>query len=135
MININQYFQNLFLGIFLVSLGLFSIAVPASAFDPLEQACLENPQAVACVENNRPQDAPGENPITETVNNVVSILSIAVGVISVIIIAIAGITMAMSQGDSGKIKSSRDAIIYASVGLVVVAISRLIIIFIINRTS
>lgn len=110
--------------------------VSAQPFDPLAEACSEarDSSSVVCNESIRGQDA-ADNPVTSTAESVVNILSIAVGVISVIVIVVAGITMALSQGDSGKVKTSRDAIIYASVGLIVAALSRSIVIFIINRTN
>lgn len=127
--------------ILFVSLLMASVLLPfmkasAQPFDPLEQACLESnsSSAVVCNESIRGQDA-ADNPVTSTAESVVNILSIAVGVISVIVIVVAGITMALSQGDAGKVKTSRDAIIYASVGLIVTALSRSIVIFVINRTN
>ncbi|HMT56096.1 MAG TPA: hypothetical protein PKD20_04435, partial [Candidatus Saccharibacteria bacterium] len=74
------------------------------------------------------------NPVTSTGQNVANLLSAAVGVAAVIVIIVAGVNMTMSQGDSGKVKASRDAIIYAAVGLVVVALSRTIVYFVVNRT-
>ena len=41
--------------------------------------------------------------------------------------------MIFSAGESSSIKSARDAIIYAAVGIVVVALARTIVIFIVNR--
>ena len=121
----------------LVILGILTTVPSVSAqFNPLDEACSEaaNSSSVVCNESIRGQDA-ADNPVTSTAESVVNILSIAVGVISVIVIVVAGITMALSQGDSGKVKTSRDAIIYASVGLIVTALSRSIVIFIINRTN
>ncbi len=74
------------------------------------------------------------NPVTSTTQNVVNLLSLATAAIAVVVIIIAGITMTLSQGDAGKVKSSRDAIIYAAVGLVVAALARAIVFFIVNRT-
>ena len=130
-------FLKLFSVTILMLVGIFSVTLSANAqFDPIAEACKENPSAAVCEESKSVQPKNGadaENPITKTVNKVANIIAIAVGVISVIVIIVAGITMTLSQGEAGAIKSSKDAIIYAAVGLVVVAMARLIVMFVINN--
>lgn len=123
----------LFLGtLFSIIFSALSLSASA-AYDPFEQVCSgSGSDSAACTEKS--VGASGENPVTSTSNNVVNLLSLVIGATAIIIIVIAGVTMTLSQGDSGKIKSSRDAIIYAAVGLVVTALARTIVIFVINRT-
>lgn len=110
------------------------LSVSAQFNDALNQACAgQGADSVAC--NEIKSGLNDTNPVTSTTQDVVDLMSLVTGIIAVIIIIVAGVTMTMSQGDSGKIKSSRDAILYSAVGLVVVALSRTIIIFILNRTS
>lgn len=110
------------------------LTVSAQFNDALNQACAgQGSESVTC--NEIKSGLNDTNPVTSTTQDVVDLMSLVIGIIAVIIIIVAGVTMTMSQGDSGKIKSSRDAIIYSVVGLVVVALSRTIIIFILNRTS
>lgn len=123
----------LFTGSLLIFAGVVFSTQTAKAYDPLGQVCQNNPDATACTENSQGQG--GENPISSTVQSAVNLLSIAIGFAAVLVIIVAGITMTLSQGDSGKIKSSRDAIIYAAVGLVVAALARTIVFFIVGRTS
>ena len=119
------------------------LASPAGAFDILGQACEEDPEdpdapvPAVCQEAKQPgtgEDAinpiSGEDGIIIRVANIIAVVS---AVIAVIIIVIAGITMVLSGGDSGKIKESRDAIIYAAVGLVVIALARTIVGFVATR--
>lgn len=146
---IKKYLRTSFLSLALL-LGILSIFPPVVAkaqFDPLNANCgtqgneiggcidLCNEQtdnSVACTENELGKGT--ENPVTTTTQNVVNLLSLATAAIAVVVIIIAGITMTLSQGDAGKVKSSRDAIIYAAVGLVVAALARAIVFFIVNRT-
>lgn len=123
----------LLLGVFYVLALSVSGASVSAAFDPLEQVCSGSGSGSAACQEKR-TGASEENPVTSTTNNVVNLLSLVIGATAIVIIVVAGITMTLSQGDSGKIKSSRDAIIYAAVGLVVTALARTIIIFVINRT-
>jgi hypothetical protein len=67
------------------------------------------------------------------ITRAVSGLSLAVGVVAILIIIVAGVKMSLSTGDSGKIKSSRDQIIYASVGLIVATLAQAIVRFVLNR--
>ncbi len=63
----------------------------------------------------------------------ISILSIAVGVIAIIVMIIAGIKMMLSQGDPGKIASSRSQIIYALVGVTVAVLAQTVVQLVLNR--
>lgn len=113
---------------------IFSVRQGVGAqFDPLSSVCQNNPQALACQESAAGQNS-SESPITSTTETLANILSAVAGVIAVVVIIIAGITMTMSQGDSGKVKAARDTILYAAIGLVVVALSRAIVFFVVNRT-
>lgn len=103
-------------------------------FDPLGQACVGQPNAAACQESAEGQGE--ENPVSGSDGVIIraaNLIALATGVIAVVIIIIAGITTTLSAGDAGKIKSSRDAIIYAAVGPVVIALARTIVVFIVNR--
>jgi type IV secretory pathway VirB2 component (pilin) len=59
------------------------------------------------------------NPNDGIIVQIANILSFVAAIIAVFIIIIAGITMMTSGGDSGKVKNSRNAIIYTVVGLIV----------------
>jgi len=62
-----------------------------------------------------------------------SLVALAVGVASVIMIIIGGIKFAMASGDPSNIKSAKDTIIFALVGLIVSAIAASIIQFVLTR--
>lgn len=57
----------------------------------------------------------------------------AAGASAIIVIVIAGIFYAISQGDAAKIKRAKEAILYALVGLVVVMVAFVITNFIAGR--
>lgn len=66
-------------------------------------------------------------------NGLVVVLSWAYGVISVcaiIVIVIAGIQMAASAGNPGKVQRAKDAIFYAVIGLIVATLAAAIIAFV-----
>ena len=126
---------------FVSSFGAVAISSSSSvrAVDVSEVICGEdatsNPDICADFNATKDKDT-GTNPlygpegiITRAVNG----LSLAAGVIAIFIIIIAGIKMTLSTGDSGKIKSARDQIIYASIGLIVAVLAQGIVRFVLNR--
>jgi len=76
-----------------------------------------------------------EPDISTTIKSILNILSIVAGVIAVVMVMVAGLRFITSQGDSGKISSARSAVIYAIVGLVIVALSQIIVQFVIEKTT
>lgn len=76
----------------------------------------------------------GEGPSVESViATVINILSIVVGVIAVIMIIIGGLRYITSGGDSNNTKGAKDTILYAIIGLVVVAMAQVIVRFVLNE--
>lgn len=63
------------------------------------------------------------------INGLLSVL----GAIAVIVIVIGGIRYVTSDGDPGKIKSAKDVILYAVVGLIIAILSYAIVNFILER--
>ncbi len=102
-------------------------------FDPLGESCRgEASQSDICQGRN----TGGNNPISGNngvLTRVVNILSIVVSIAAVIIIIVAGIRFTTSGGDSNAVKSARDSIIYALVGIVVVLLARSIILYVVSR--
>jgi hypothetical protein len=76
----------------------------------------------------------GGGPSVESViATVINILSIVVGVIAVIMIIIGGLRYITSGGDSNNTKGAKDTILYAIIGLVVVAMAQVIVRFVLNE--
>lgn len=69
----------------------------------------------------------------EILTNVLGTVYWTAGVVAVIIIIIAGIFYATSDGDASKVKRAKDAIVYALAGLVIVLMAFLMTQFIIGR--
>jgi len=81
----------------------------------------------------------GESGAGATVDNlvadIINIISLIVGVVSVIMIIIGGLRYITSNGDSGNVTNAKNTILYAIIGLVVVALAQLIVRFVIERTA
>jgi hypothetical protein len=73
--------------------------------------------------------------VNSTVHAVITILSSVVGILSVIMIIVGGFRYVTSGGDSAKVGSAKSTILYAVVGLVIVAMAQVIVRFTINKTN
>lgn len=74
-----------------------------------------------------------EDTLNRTIKNVVNIFSLIVGIVAVIMIIVGGFKYVTSNGDSSQITSAKNTIIYAIVGLLVVAVSQAIVRFVLDR--
>jgi type IV secretion system pilin len=72
-----------------------------------------------------------QNIVTKGVN----LFSIVVGIVAVIMIVVGGFRYITSGGDSGKITSAKTTIIYALIGLVIVALAQFIVQFVLNKAT
>jgi hypothetical protein len=76
---------------------------------------------------------PAETKVGEIIATIINILSIVVGVVAVIMIIIGGLKYITSSGDSANITSAKNTILYAIIGLVVVALAQIIVRFVLDK--
>ena len=117
----------------MVPLALPTIAGAQSSTPAVE----DNLCAGANLDVNDPNcNASGAN---DTVNSlladVINIFSLIVGVVSVIMIIIGGLRYITSGGDSNNVSAAKNTILYAIVGLVIVALAQLIVRFVLSRAT
>lgn len=79
--------------------------------------------------------AGGTDKVNNIIESIVNIFSVLVGVIAVIMIIWGGLRYITSGGDSGKITNAKNTIIYALIGLVVVALAQFIVKFVLNKVT
>lgn len=78
-------------------------------------------------------EQPAEDTVTDLISTVLNLLSMVVGVISVIMVVVGGIKYVLSGGDSNQTASAKNTIIFALVGLVIAAMSQVIVIFVLDK--
>ncbi len=78
-------------------------------------------------------DPAGSSSLSNTVASVINILSIVVGAVAVVMIVVGGLKYVSSQGDSSGVASAKNTIIYALVGLLIVALAQVMVHFVIAR--
>ncbi len=76
---------------------------------------------------------------TSKVNNLIStilnVLSVIVGIIAVIMIIIGGFHYITSGGSDEKVKKAKNTILYAIIGLIVVALAQIIVKFVLQKAA
>src|SRR3954470_9360218 len=95
-------------------LGLVGIMTPVadvSAVDVFNQ-CAKNGSSAVC-------KAKGTDNLGGMVKIVINTILVVLGMIAVIMVVVGGVRYTTSNGDSSAIKSAKDTILYAVVGLVV----------------
>jgi hypothetical protein len=80
-------------------------------------------------------DAGGAQKIQDIVTLIVNIFSVVVGIVAVIMIVVGGFKYITSGGDSGNITSAKNTIVYAIIGLVIVALAQFIVKFVLNKVA
>jgi hypothetical protein len=118
-----------------VSLVNFMAASPAMA-----QTCTATTpaEAIACGANNSagaPTSATPVKDLNTTITNIINILSVIVGIVAVIMLVVGGFRYITSGGSAEAIKSAKNTIIYAIIGLVVVALAQLIVQFVLEKAT
>lgn len=73
--------------------------------------------------------------INTLITNVINIFSLVVGIVAVIMIIVGGLKYITSGGDSGNVTGAKNTILYAVVGLIVVALAQVIVRFVLNQTA
>lgn len=77
----------------------------------------------------------GTDKINTIITTVVNIFSVVVGVVAVIMIIVGGFRYITSGGDSNNVSGAKNTIIYAIIGLVVVALAQFIVQFVLNKVT
>jgi hypothetical protein len=117
------------------------LSVKTLAFDPLGNSCNGNNvqggngnNSPVCEDNNKARgDGSTKNVVLRTLKTASDIVAFLAGVIAVIVIIISGLTMVISGGNNEQVANARRRIIYAAVGLGVVALAWTIISFVLKK--
>ena len=75
------------------------------------------------------------NTIGKAAKTLVNVFSIIVGVVAVVMVIYGGFRYITSGGDSGRVGNAKNSLIYAIVGLVIVALAQVIVHFVLGQTN
>lgn len=128
---------------------ILSFSIIASVFAPLALAsstyAAEGIQQNLCAganlnvntdcNNGGITDAQAQQRINDILHSVINIFSLVVGVVSVIMIIFGGLKYITSGGDSGNVGNAKNTILYAIVGIVIVALAQFIVRFVLTKVT
>ena len=77
----------------------------------------------------------GSEKLQSVITTIINIFSIIVGIVAVIMIIFSGWKYMTSNGEPGNITSARNALTYAIVGLVIVALAQFIVKFVLQKVN
>lgn len=99
------------------------------AVAPPHLVSAQNPSKQVCDAIGNDSCDGGTSTITKTITRIINLLSAIGGIIATIMIIIGGVRYMTSGGDSNSAASARNTILYAVVGLIVVAFAQVIVRF------
>lgn len=120
-----------------ISTLLLTASVPAFAQSSYFAATSKG-ESCQALQDISPQGGGCQNPDGTSVNKLIKIainlISLVAGIIAVIMLIVSGFKYITSQGDANQTASAKNSLIYAIVGLVVVALAQFIVQFVLART-
>ena len=128
-----NYFKKFISYITIIVIGLIMIA-PISA-----QAATDASKEALCggaglVGGGSGCAAPsGSTSVDTVVKRSINLFSAIIGIIAVVMIMVGGLKYITSQGDPNNTATAKNTILYAAIGLVVVALAQVIVRFVISR--
>lgn len=117
---------------FVSFLGMFLLALPAvHVFADAKSAVCEGAGLIAGSQGCQPPS--GTPDVDSTLKKAMNLFSAIVGVITLIMFIIGGLKYTTSQGDSTQMNNAKNTLIFAAVGLVIVALAQIIVKFVLER--
>lgn len=123
----------------IMSLGsLFVLAVPAVALAATGQSDINSGLQCGAVGNvggaNCDLGAP-DTSVNKTITTAINVISIIVGVIAVIMIIVGGFRYIASGGKAESVQGAKNTILYALIGLIIVALAQIVVRFVLQKTT
>ncbi len=136
MLGLKQKLARLTAGLLLLLVPILTVAPVYAAVDSedaAKQAVCEGLGVASGGDGcEDPSDSAG---LSDTVAAAINIISLVVAVIAVFMVIVGGLKYVTSQGESSGTASAKNTIVYAIVGLIIVALAQLIVRFVVNRTT
>lgn len=112
---------------------VLSIGFGAFALAPVSYAACSSAKDCVSAGLNATGGTSSKTNINDVIKTVVDVLLFVISAISVIMIIIGGIKYTTSQGDSSAVKSAKDTILYAVIGLMVAIFAFAIVNFVVTH--
>lgn len=112
-------------------LWVVPLSLVAGAQSSQEAVC----DSLGAVSSGSGCDTGSDPDVNSAIKTALDILSLAVGIIAVIMIIIGGLKYITSQGESAATSSAKNTILYAAIGIVIVILAQTIVFFVFDRVT
>ncbi len=124
-------------------LALFGLAGVVAAEGPNPQGSICKGAATLQVssetadtsECNSGSDGDPSDKVNALITQIINIFSVVVGIVAVLFIIYGGFKYITSGGDSGNVTGAKNTILYAIIGLIIVALAQFIVRFVLSKTA
>ena len=120
-------------GMFFSSLpasAAINCAAPANAKEQIQcGACDAAGTTANCTPGNAPKS------LSDTIAQVINIISVFAGAVAVVMIIVGGFRYVTSAGNAESAKSARSTLLYALIGLVIIAMAQIVVQFVIQNVK
>jgi cytochrome bd-type quinol oxidase subunit 2 len=106
-------------GFFLPLLGHQALAI--NLFENTCSKAAAKDSSVCHASNNSQNDSKYNNVVLRTINSAANVIALVAGVAAVIMVIVAGISYIMAGSNAEQTKTARNRILYAAIGMVVIA--------------
>lgn len=117
-----------------VGTSLIMVAAPAPASALFENSVSEACKGASLSDLGTCNETRAENKVNRAISKGINIFSMIIGIIAVVMIMIAGFKYITSTGDANSVNSAKNTLLYAVIGLVIVAMAQVIVRFVITQT-
>ena len=133
-----------FRNVILVAVAALALGVPllvpalggvAGADTISDNLCKGTNQAAGSTGGCGTAGTAGSTDLSGIASKIVTIFSIIVGVVAVIMIIYGGFKYITSGGDSNNVSAAKNTLIYAIIGLIIVALAQIIVHYVINTAT
>lgn len=76
-----------------------------------------------------------ESSLNDLIADIVNIFSVIVAIVAVIMIIVGGFKYITSGGDSGNVTGAKNTILYAIIGLIIVALAQFVVKFVLSKAT
>jgi len=122
------------IGLMAAAALIVPLAVPASVYaEDIQTSLCGGTDISLTKDSGNCTNSDAETKVNSTIKLALNVFSAIVGIIAVVMIIVGGVKYITSQGESANITSAKNTILYALVGLVVVALAQVIVRFVLTR--
>lgn len=130
-ITIKNYIRNAIL--VLLMLVPLLVAAPVDAQNQIQNGLCAGTELGTGSAGCTPDGGAATSKVNQIIKLVINIFSIIVGVVAVIMIIVGGLKYITSGGDSNNVTSAKNTILYAIIGLIIVALAQVIVRFVLGN--